>query len=137
MLRGIIGKMLLALGGAVLLHQTALAQEGAPAAGCANGACNACNTCPSNRNLPLLRWGQDGTSFLKIHQGCPKPICSPCDMQNWGYYQTCWTPWPFPPDYSHCRMPCAAESVQPMPPAAAATPPARGTPMPVARKSGS
>jgi hypothetical protein len=36
---------------------------------------------------------------------CPKPLCDPCNMEHYGYYLTCWHPWPFPPDYRHCTGP--------------------------------
>jgi hypothetical protein len=53
---------------------------------------------------------------------CPKPACDLCSLEHYGYYPTCWHPWPFPPDYSHCNDGlCAA------PPIAAAT---LGTPTP-------
>lgn len=42
---------------------------------------------------------------IKYKCVCPKPICSCCDMENYGYYPTCWHAWPFPPNYSHCPVP--------------------------------
>jgi hypothetical protein len=36
---------------------------------------------------------------------CPKPVCDPCSLEHYGYYPTCWQPWPFPPDYRHCQGP--------------------------------
>lgn len=46
---------------------------------------------------------------------CPKPICNPCESgaPHWGYYQTCWTPWPWPADWSHCPVPPPASQVIP------------------------
>jgi hypothetical protein len=43
---------------------------------------------------------------IKYKCVCPKPIC-PCggELENFGYYPTCWRPWPFPPNYSHCPVP--------------------------------
>ncbi|MBI3411672.1 MAG: hypothetical protein HY040_25360 [Planctomycetes bacterium] len=137
MFRGIIGKTLLALGAAVLLQQPAWAQESAGTAGCATAACNSCKTCQTHHCPPCFRWCQEGAPRLKFQHGCPKPICNPCEMQNWGYYQTCWTPWPFPPDYSHCRMPVpAAEGTPMMPPAAVMVQPGNGAQAPAARKGG-
>jgi hypothetical protein len=42
---------------------------------------------------------------MRFHKGCPRPICDPCHLEHYGYYQTCWAPWPFPPDWSHCPVP--------------------------------
>lgn len=39
---------------------------------------------------------------------CPKKICPCCPLENFGYYPTCWHPWPFPPNYGHCPVPPAA-----------------------------
>jgi hypothetical protein len=39
---------------------------------------------------------------------CPKPVCDPCNLEHYGYYPTCWHPWPFPQDYRHCQSPNAA-----------------------------
>jgi hypothetical protein len=33
---------------------------------------------------------------------CPRPVCAPCNLEHYGYYPTCWQPWPFPPDTRHC-----------------------------------
>jgi hypothetical protein len=46
---------------------------------------------------------------IKFCWGCPKRVCPPCTLEHFGYYQTCWQPWPFPPDWSHCPVPpCGA-----------------------------
>lgn len=42
---------------------------------------------------------------IRYKSVCPKPICDPCSMENYGYYPTCWHPWPFPPNYGHCEVP--------------------------------
>ena len=47
----------------------------------------------------------EGQPKLKYKRACPKPVCNPCDLENWGYYQTCWRPWPCPPNWSHCPVP--------------------------------
>lgn len=36
---------------------------------------------------------------------CPKPVCPCCPIENFGYFPTCWQPWPFPPYYGHCPVP--------------------------------
>jgi hypothetical protein len=66
---------------------------------------------------------------------CPKPICNPCNLEHFGYYPTCWQPWPFPPDYSHCpNYNCAMAAAGPPPaaPAAKGTGPSPVGPMPPA-----
>ena len=42
---------------------------------------------------------------IKYKCVCPKPICCGCELENFGYYPTCWHPWPFPPNYCHCPVP--------------------------------
>ncbi len=54
---------------------------------------------------------------IKYKNVCPKPICPACEMENYGFYPTCWHPWPFPPNYAHCEGPAIA------PPPGAALPP--------------
>ncbi|HWG45121.1 MAG TPA: hypothetical protein VN688_20290 [Gemmataceae bacterium] len=50
---------------------------------------------------------------IKYKCVCPKPICNGCDLENFGYYPTCWHPWPFPPNYSHCPVPPTSVMVPP------------------------
>jgi hypothetical protein len=45
----------------------------------------------------------EGGPRIHIKMGCPRPICNPCAQPNWGYYEKCWNPWPFPPNWSHCQ----------------------------------
>jgi len=45
---------------------------------------------------------QEGPPRLKFKCACPKPVCDPCNLEHYGYYQTCWRPWSFPPDARHC-----------------------------------
>jgi hypothetical protein len=116
MRRGTIGKTLAALGGLILLQNAALAQEA-----CGTPVSSDCRTCQTHHCPPFFRWCQEGAPRLKFQHGCPKPVCNPCDMPNWGYFQTCWSPWPWPPDFSHCPVPTPASQVAPgliMPPAA-------------------
>ena len=40
---------------------------------------------------------------IKYHSVCPSISCGA--PEHFGYYPTCWTAWPFPPDYSHCPCP--------------------------------
>ena len=42
---------------------------------------------------------------VQVKRICPKPI-GPCgEVENFGFFPTCWHPWPFPPNYSHCPGP--------------------------------
>ncbi len=60
--------------------------------------------------------------MICIRCGCPRPVCNLCALPNFGYFQACWTPWPLPPDWSHCPVPPPAALVHLGPPA----PPALG-----------
>ena len=42
---------------------------------------------------------------LKYKCVCPKPVCDPCSLPNYGYYPSCWRPWMQQVDYSHCPVP--------------------------------
>jgi hypothetical protein len=72
------------------------------ATGCDTGCGTKCNRfhCP-----PPYVHRAEGPPHIKFKQGCPKPVCPPCELPHWGYYQTCWRTWPFPPDWSHCEVP--------------------------------
>src|SRR5262249_15074712 len=61
---------------------------------------------------------------LKFKCACPKPVCDPCNLPHYGYFATCWRPWPWPHDWSHCPVPPPGALV-PMPPPA--PPPPRTT----------
>jgi hypothetical protein len=52
---------------------------------------------------------QEGPPKLHFRRICPKPVCNPCCLPHYGYFATCWHPWPFPSDYSHCRYPNGAD----------------------------
>ncbi len=75
-----------------------------------NCDCQAC-CCP-----PYFKYYYEGAPKIKFKHGCPKPICDPCHLPHYGYYATCWQPWPFPPDWSHCPVPPPGALVQPIPP---------------------
>ena len=51
---------------------------------------------------PCYEHCQEGPPKLHFKCGCAHPVCNPCDLPHWGYFETCWTPYPFPPDWSHC-----------------------------------
>ena len=54
---------------------------------------------------PPLKWCSESAPSIKFKCGCARPVCDPCSLQHYGYYATCWQPWPYPADYSHCQTP--------------------------------
>jgi hypothetical protein len=87
------------------------AQDAAP--GCTTGCSTCVAGCQRFHCPPVLKWCMEGAPRICFQHGCPKPICSPCQAPNWGYYQKCWSPWPWPPDWSHCPVPPPASQVFP------------------------
>jgi hypothetical protein len=55
----------------------------------------------------------EGPPRLKWKKGCPRPVCDPCELPHFGYFQTCWSPWPYPPDRRHCPYPTASDMLPP------------------------
>jgi hypothetical protein len=115
MFRRLMGRMFVALGvaacGLVLAVSSSRAQD--PAGACAS-ACASCGFhCQQFHCPPVLKWCMEGAPRICFRCGCPKPICNPCEAPNWGYYQKCWSPWPWPPDWSHCPVPTPASQVFP------------------------
>ena len=86
------------------------------AQGCASGFCQTLH-CP-----PWFHHCQERPPVICIRCGCPRPVCNPCALPNFGYFQTCWSPWPLPPDWSHCKVPPPAAFVQLNPPHVAGPP---------------
>ncbi len=85
---------------------------------------------------PILKHCMERPPRICFWPSCPKPICSPCEAPHWGYYPTCWRPWPFPPDWSHCPVPPPAAFVPPGRPAdlGARNDDGDGPPLPLPRK---
>ena len=79
----------------------------------AKGADGLHKHCPRTCCPPWYHHCQEGPPRLKIHHACPRPIGNPCESPTWGYYQPCWNPWPFPPDWTHCPVTPPAAYVQP------------------------
>jgi hypothetical protein len=71
---------------------------------CASGSCASCSTgyCQTHHCPPPLQHCMEGAPHIRVKCGCPKPICNPCSQPGWGYYETCWSPWPWPRNYGHC-----------------------------------
>lgn len=67
---------------------------------------------------------------IKFKCVCPMPIgCG--TLEHFGYYPTCWTAWPFPPDYSYCPSPPPMVAVAPRAaPAVPTTPEGEQLPLP-------
>lgn len=67
----------------------------------AQGAgCASCGKCP-----PPFKWYAEKPPCIIFKHACPRPVCDPCSLEHYGYYQTCWRPWSYPPDWSHCPTP--------------------------------
>jgi len=64
-----------------------------------------CDSCGKGRCPPHFKYHYEGPPKIKFKHGCPRPICDPCYLPHYGYFPTCWHPWPFPPDWSHCAVP--------------------------------
>jgi hypothetical protein len=84
---------------------------GCASCGGGGGGCNECQTCNTHHCPPKLQHCMEGPPRIHVKIGCPKPICNPCTQPNWGYYEKCWNPWPFPPNWSHCPSPPPAATV--------------------------
>lgn len=104
----------LALSSAWLLPARASAQVGFGAPCCDEG----CGPSVAKHHCPHpIKHIYEAPPKIHFCHGCNKPICNPCNLPNWGYTQTCWTPWPWPPDWSHCPSvpPAATVMLNPQP----------------------
>jgi hypothetical protein len=54
---------------------------------------------------PSYVYRTEGPPRIKFTCGCPKAVCDLSTLEHYGYSQTCWRPWSFPPDWSHCPVP--------------------------------
>jgi hypothetical protein len=61
--------------------------------------------CQSHHCPPPYKYCVEGPPRICWQHGCPRPICDPCDLPHWGFYETCWNDWPFRPDWTHCPSP--------------------------------
>jgi len=108
-----IGKMLGCLGLTAFLWSALptfcwAQQFGTPVA----ASCNSCGTsCQWLHCPPSYKHCYEGAPHIHWHRGCPHPICNPCDLPHFGYFETCWSPWPFPPTWAHCVTPPPASQV--------------------------
>lgn len=87
--------------------------------GCAGGACfgtpstGSCSTgyCQTHHCPPPFEHCMEEPPCIHFKCGCPRPVCNPCDLPHWGYYDKCWTPWPYPANWTHCPTPPPAAFV--------------------------
>jgi len=70
--------------------------------------CLDCGRCP-----PPYVHHQEGPPRLKFKCDCPRPVCGPCDLKHYGYYPTCWAPFPGTPDHSCCPVPTITDVTLP------------------------
>jgi hypothetical protein len=86
---------------------------GAPVAASACGSCGPCASfCQSFHCPPAYKHCYEGAPHICWHRGCPHPICNPCDLPHFGYFETCWSPFPFTPTWAHCIVPPPAAFVK-------------------------
>lgn len=66
-----------------------------------------CETCMATKlaHTPTYHHIHEGAPKLKFKTGYPRPVCDPNLLPHFGYFQTCWSPWPFPADWGHCPTP--------------------------------
>ena len=64
-----------------------------------------CDSCGKGRCPPHFKYHYEGPPKIKFKRGCPRPICDPCTLPHYGYFQTCWHPWPFPRNECPCHLP--------------------------------
>src|SRR4051812_47421737 len=85
-----------------LLLLAALVIQVVPVTWARAGDCGDCATCAScvitHPCPPPFIHFFENPPCIKYKHACPRPVCDPCNLPHYGYYQTCWQPWPFPPD---------------------------------------
>src|SRR5262249_37798367 len=103
-----------------LVGMTALAWA-LPTAARAQG-CPSCATpysggvCQTHDCPPAFHHCMERPPCIRIHCGCPPPVCNPWALPNCGCSQPCGPPWPLPPAGSHCPGPVPAAFVHLGPP---------------------
>jgi hypothetical protein len=63
--------------------------------------CLACLPCWQKCPPPYIHWAE-GPPRLWFKCACPRPVCDPCSLEHYGYYQPCWRPWSFTNEMNHC-----------------------------------
>ena len=64
--------------------------------------------CQTHHCPPHYKHCMEGAPRICWQHGCPRPVCNPCDLPHWGYFETCWNPWPFAPNWGCSTPPPAA-----------------------------
>lgn len=110
---GVYRKLLSCLGISALLWlalpTAARAQQGC--APCATFGTPCAVGCQTHHCPPAYKHCYEGAPHIHWTRGCPHPICNPYDLPHWGFYETCWTPWPWPTNFAHCPTPPPASFV--------------------------
>ncbi len=75
------------------------------------GAMDCGSCCQSHHCPPHFKICQEGPPRLCWQHGCAHPVANPCDLPHWGFFETCWSPYPWPTDWSHCPTPPPAAFV--------------------------
>jgi hypothetical protein len=75
------------------------------------GGYNCGGCCQTHHCPPAFKWCHEGPPHICFRHGCPRPVCDPCNLPHFGYFETCWSPYPFPPNWSHCPTPPPAALV--------------------------
>ena len=141
-----IGKVLKLIGVSALLW-LALPQSVLPQQpGCATCQPYSCGAnCQWHHCPGIYHYCYEAPPCLHYKRGCPHPVCPPCSLPHWGYFETCWAPPPPMWNWAHCPTlpPAATVSLNPyinpnLPPQyaprqAPMTPPPAVTPLPNGR----
>ena len=110
------------------------------------------NCCQSHHCPPAFNHCVEGPPCICWKHGCPHPICDPCNLPHWGFWEKCWNPYPFPPNWTHCPAPPPSSLVNlnplanqgvpalrppnMLPPTTVPTPPGSGIPSPMPNGGG-
>jgi hypothetical protein len=101
-----LSALLLAGLAATAWSDTARADGGScPAGGCATGTCATGNCGSWFSCCPKYHFTIEKPPKICFKKVCSKPLCDLCDIEGNGYFPTCWRPWAYPPNYSHCPVP--------------------------------
>src|SRR5262249_6046406 len=68
-------------------------------------AAQECERCGKAPCPPFYKHHYEGAPKIKFKRACPRPICNPCNLPHYGYFGSCWHPWPFPRNECACDLP--------------------------------
>jgi hypothetical protein len=80
------------------------------------GECESCAAGCGPTKVQCPPWYKhifEGPPKIHFKKGCPRPICDPCNLPHYGYFQVCWAPWPYPDDWGHCPTPTPSQMLPP------------------------